>query len=86
MGRITSVTLMSVSHGLVYQRGFEAIREMQTALWPIDPGGTCLSTSKVVRSMMGGMTRSPTRMMPRGQARKDTCGKTCGRKPPQCPY
>ena len=52
---------------------------------PIDPGGKCPGTSKVVRSMIGGVTRGPARMMPCGQTYKGTCGKTRGRKPPQCP-
>ena len=50
-----------------------------------DQDGTCSGTSKVVRSVMGGVTRGPARMTPCGQAREGTCGKICGRKPPQCP-
>ena len=53
---------------------------------PIDPGGKCPGTSKVVRSVIGGVTRGPARMMPYGQVCKGTHGKTRGRKPPQCPF
>ncbi|RVW14427.1 hypothetical protein CK203_090775 [Vitis vinifera] len=37
---------------------------------PIDPGGKCPGTSKVVRSVIGRVTRGPARMMPCGQACK----------------
>ena len=33
MREVPSIDLVSVSHGLIYKKGLEAIREVQTAQW-----------------------------------------------------
>ena len=56
---------------------------MSCSVAPNGPDRMLLGASKVVRSVMEGLTRGPTRVLPRGQSCGGIRGQTRGRRSPQ---